>query len=152
MIETAHNGHAIRYDEDGDMWTCEGLGLKARSLAGMRVRINKIDADARRINAPVLLLTKYGSGADGKEANAVLVDVDKKHVFVMVGGRREKVAIDEVVVDTPENRSLFVDLHEAKAATRAASDRFDAVKKSIPRATADGLLKLGAEPKTADDE
>lgn len=151
-VETTHNGHTIRYDEDEDMWACEAMSLKARSLSGVKTKLSKIDADARRINAPVLMITRYSSTKVGKEANAVLVDVDKKHVFVMVGGRREKVEIDEVVVDTPENRALFAELEAARLAATAASNRIAAMTRTIPRATVEGLLKLGSEPKTPADE
>jgi hypothetical protein len=71
-IELDYNGREIVFREDLDEWGCHTLKLKAKSLATLKRKIDKLDGEARRVSLPVVVLSKYGS-TNAEPANVVML-------------------------------------------------------------------------------
>lgn len=110
-ITTKHNDFEIQYDESGNEWTCSQLQLRASSLAALRVKINKIDADSRRLSVPVIVVSRYGTSV-ANFGTATLLDGDDVWVMSEWNGksRRQKEPLRLVKRDTPEARALIADV------------------------------------------
>lgn len=152
QLSVKHNGFEITYSENEDVWRCWQADVQSPKLSVVKQKLNNIIAADRRLDAvPVIVLGYDDTPVEGV---ATLL-VGEKGVWVkrmrrVYGtysrGRNElgrvKEGLDNVILDTPENRALiaeFVRLHEA---ARNATDAARAAKRAIPRATREQLLKL----------
>ncbi len=149
-IETEHNGHKITYAENEDVWRCWALDLDAKTLGALRTKINKIDAEARRVdNVNAIKVNEHGFGSH-EPVEIVMVDGDSAWVIHrqqrMWRGQmepklvREKVKLHQLALDLPETVVAFDRLAEARAAERAATLAAREAVAAIPRVTAAELL------------
>lgn len=150
-IKLDHNGYEITYSENEDLWRCWVLDLEAAKLSTLKDKVNKIDADNRRLSQCAVWHIGYSGQAVLR--NAVLVDTDS--VWLVTPGtekkqrRREKVKLESVALDTPENRALIGAYHTAGEVSAQALRAVSAARSAIPRATAADLRMMGAKDDTA---
>lgn len=123
MITTEHNGVEIKYSDNRDLWICPDLDLEAATLSALREKINKVQADARRVNVPVICLGYYGATIEFA-GTATLIDRDGG-VWVTrnKGKRRSKMSRDRVLADTPENRALIAEIETETKRLEALNKR-----------------------------
>ena len=150
MIEFEHNGYSIRFDERDDKWECYELKVASKSLKAVKAEINKIDADARRLEAVRLIeLRSY----ETRQMTGTLM-AGESSVWCMVKGRgneaprREKASLANLVLDTPENRAVIA---QAQALARQARELGQAradLLAAIPRVTAEELKAITPTPST----
>ncbi len=136
-ITTEHSGYQIVYGEADNLWRCPQLGISAVSLSLMRSEIDQIDASSRQLNIPAFLLDH--SGFSITPVLVVRADRDGEHVWVINkvedprSERREKVSLQRLVEDTPENRRLLLDWRDAARAVYEEGQRVSQLRDSIPR-------------------
>jgi hypothetical protein len=135
-----HNEHEVSYHEDDNSWRCPSLSVEASSLAALRAKINKIDADARRINVSVLVRDYSGWNA----AQATLFEGDRS-VWVSQGKSRRKEAVSGVIFDTPENRAIISEVNKEVARLQAEVKDQQSRLGALPRVTMASLIAAGAE-------
>jgi hypothetical protein len=143
-IETSHNGHVITYAENEDVWRCWDMNIEAKTLSAIKAKLNKVEADARRCNVPVIVLHRYGCEVD---AIGIATVIDGKDVWVSskdTRGRavRSKKSMGSILLDTPENRAAI----KAATARRREGDKIikeaNAMWSAIPRVTPEALKSL----------
>jgi hypothetical protein len=158
-IKIEHNGHTITYSENEDVWRCWALEAEAKTLSILKTKINKIDAEARRVDVKVFEIDRLSK--EQKIVKCLMVDADGKSVWILeegktkfrgedVKGRRKKTLVTSIAEVTPENRALIGAYHQAVADEDKARRRTAAALEAIPRLTVDRLRELGAsqEPRT----
>lgn len=147
MIEAKHKDYRIFYSEDSDNWSCSDLGIEAKTLRELKSKIDQLDLDARRVdNVKAFKLQSYGGG---EETACVVTLREGNNFWIAYKGRREKVRPDEIVLDTPDNRTAIAKYRQAVDAARVARAHQDAIFAAIPRAKPE---LLGAIPKGVDGE
>lgn len=124
-IEVKHGDYEITYSENEDVWRCWSMSLEAKTLSALRAKLNKETAKARRIDAPVVVISRYEGGIEAEGAATLIADGGRS-VWVTNGRVRRKYDAPRVVMDTPEARELVADvsaeikrLHVAIEAQRA---------------------------------
>lgn len=141
-IKTEHNGHGVRYVENQDVWRCWELDVEANTLSALRAKINKIDADGRRLDNVNVLLLEY----DGSSHEAVATILSGDHAWLMIGKdgkpQRRKEKLSRIVLDTPDNRRLLKDAQTALFAARKADKTAREMIEAIPRVTTEALRGL----------
>lgn len=156
MIETTHQGYRIRYGENSDTWECFDLQLSANTLSSLKDKINKTLAEERKVgNVAVIrvgsswstrmepgvltLLDANGTGYEKKPAGWVM--------FTDAKGRkkREKIALDELVLDTPENRATMDSYFKERERIRKLEKAADATVEAMPRVTHERLVEMKKE-------
>lgn len=106
-IET-YKDHEIIYFEDKDLWTA--AGLEAKSLKALRAKINKRDAELRRIEPMKAILWERWREEVSEVEILLIADIPvhrRAEVWVMKNGRRTKVDLSELYPDTPEVRKAI---------------------------------------------
>lgn len=153
MIETEHNGYKIRYGENSDTWECYDLQLSANTLSALKDKINKTLAQERRLGNIAVLKIGHGwhAGADPGVLTALCAEGTAYHkapagwvVFTDKKGRkkREKVALGELVLDTPEHRKAMAAYIAERRRIRALEEAADETVKALPRLTPDELKEM----------
>lgn len=137
---TKHNEHEISYNEDDNSWRRPSLSVEASSLAALRAKINKIDADARRIDVPVLFRDYSG----WNRGRATLFEGDR-YVWVSQGKTRRKEGVSGVIFDTTENRAIISEVNKEVARLQAEVKVQQARLDALPRVTMASLIAAGAE-------
>ena len=148
-LETEYNGVTIHYSENEDIWRCDALEVDGKTLSAVKEKIGKLQADARRISVPVLVIrSSYGGVSIESEGTASLLHDDGKHVWVntvrvvWVGANRmkrreergrSKFLIESLFHDTPEARSLVSDVAEKVANLEAEIKRERSRLDVLPR-------------------
>lgn len=138
-ITTEHSGYQISYSEAENLWHCPQLGLVAVSLAKLKREIDAIVSDAPRLNIPAFLLDH--SGFSITPVLVVRPDLDGESVWVINkiedprSERREKVSLQRLVEDTPENRRLLLEWRDASRAVYEEGQRVSQRRDAIPRMT-----------------
>lgn len=169
QIGTTHMGHDCVLDEERDEWECRALALKARSLKALRTKIDKVDADRRRLGGgiPVLIFNsnRY-HGSDITPGMATLLDKDGKGAFVTYTERSRRWQGEWENVETRRKYDVGVLLPRTDAVTeavealrtltaerKALDGRIDAAIASVSALafTAEALMAAGAT-KEADHE
>lgn len=147
-IVAPHRDHLCAYDEDRDLWECEALDLKAKTLKALRTKIDQIDrADRNLGEIPVWILSYSGAQRPG---HAVLLTEDSRSAFCVVEGRRVKESLTYLALRSPENDAAVERLRAAcKAETQAVIDRRNA-DAAVPRASAAELMQIAKERRNAD--
>ena len=136
-ITTEHSGYQIVYGEAENLWRCPQLGISAASLSLMRREIDQIDGASRQLNIPAFLLDH--SGFSITPVLVVRADRDGEHVWVINkvedprSERREKVSLQRLVEDTPENRRRLLDWRDASRAVYEEGQRVSQLRDAIPR-------------------
>ncbi|WP_375188446.1 hypothetical protein [Sphingobium yanoikuyae] len=158
MIETEYNGQRIHYSENEDLWRCDLLDFKAKTLTAIKSKISKWLADARRVgNVPVIYVGSTYT-PEFKEAQVVLKDDDGKHVWIMVnkmrGGvssnqGREKVKLETIMADTPENRARIAAYRAKQEEARKINAEQRELLEAMPRLTMEAFEALPVEEKAA---
>jgi len=154
-IKTDHNGHEIVYSENQDVWRCWKLDLEAKTLSALRNKINKIDADARRINIEVIRVGSYHQptsdrvnctmiDADGESAWVIETKTHKVYGVTKTETTRRKVDLRSLAECSPENEALIAEWTRLFREQRDAEARAKAAAEAIPRLTASRLQELGA--------
>lgn len=149
MIQIKHGEYTIRYSENEDMWNCYDLSLEAPTLSKLKAKINKHDADLRRVeNVPVLLLAPWGGKAESGW-QVTLIDDDGKSVWVSKaigskrdGKARQKVALNTVMLDTPENRRYVEEYQRLVQEESEIAARRRALVEQMPRPKAEDFAAL----------
>lgn len=152
-LNTTHNGHEIKYDENDDEWYCRELEMKAKTLSGLKAKINEADNAERRINGKkgikFLCLPNYGYRAgEEAEVTATMLDANGSAVWIKDGPTsRKKVGVHELFEDTPEHRALLKKARDLREQASNLSKEADTAVKSIQRLTIDRLKALNLETK-----
>jgi hypothetical protein len=142
-IKTEHNGYEITYSENEDLWRCWTLELEAKTLSALKTKMNKLDADRRRLDMPQVWHLTY-SGPKLKKATLI----EDGAVWLLAGGddkrgrQREKVGLENTVIDTPANRQAIEMYVAAEEVARKAQRTAYEMRQAIPRATAADLMAL----------
>lgn len=151
-----HRGYELRYSDNEDVWRCHKLNLEHKSLNKAKELINKIDADARKLDAGVALIYLSTSGIE--PVTATMIDLDGKGVWVnqmttsakypfkKTVERRQKHSREALVLDTPENRELIEAARVKRTAGYALIKEADAMFKAVPRIRLDQLQKINNLP------
>lgn len=130
-IETEHKGYKIGYFEESDTWRCYELELTAPKLSALKAKIDKIDADARKLDrVPVVVLGGWNSRA---KFGVALSWASKDALWLMIDRRRSKEPCNTIVPDGPE--------------TRAQLARADALEKQAAGLRADAAAIIAAIPR-----
>jgi len=143
-IETEHNGHAITYAENEDVWRCWSMNVEGKTLSAVKAKLNKLDADARRVNVPVIVLNHYGCTVD---AIGLATLIDKGDVWIAAKDRRgstqrSKTSMSRIVLDTPENREAIKAASAKEKQAESVMKEAEGMVYAIPRVTADDLKSL----------
>ena len=158
-IETEHNGYVIAYAENQDVWRCWGLELEAKTLSALKNKINKVSSDARRLdNVEAIDLSEtWGKPKPVKIVMLAGVDYMKKPQAWIIKtainpsrfrgekDQRQKVALENLVLDTPENQKLLSAYLTKQEAVRAAQEEANKAKAAIPRVTLADLSQTRSE-------
>src|SRR5580698_7581876 len=106
MLTTEYDGIEISYNETTDEWVATGTGLNAKTLTALKTKLNKLNADERRVG--LLPVVKIGY-REGERVSVTLI-VDNAYVWVVgKSGKREKESRTSLVLDTPENLSKLAE-------------------------------------------
>lgn len=143
-IEVIHNGHQITYAENEDVWRCWSMNVEAKTLSALKTKLNKLDADARRCNVPVLVLHHYGCGID---AIGLATLIDGNEVWVTSKDRRgsaerRKMPMRRILLDTPDNRAAIGIAEARRKEGEAIVKEADAMVSVLPRVTIEDLRPL----------
>lgn len=145
-IEIEYNGFRVAYSENSEVWVCYDLNLEAEKLSGLKAKISKVMAEARRVeNVPVIEI-----GFRNEFAVVTLLDGDE--VWIMKSGddvsgkrnktRREKVKMTDLVLDTPENRASIEAFEKEVVRIRNLEKANRERLASIPRVTSETLKSI----------
>ena len=150
-IETEHNGHKIAYAENEDVWRCWAMDVEGKTLSAVKTKLNKIDAEARRVSVPVILLHHWGCQVD---AVGVATLIEKDDVWVTTKDRhgsteRRKKPMGVILLDTPENRSAIKAAAARRKEGEAITKEADDMMSSLPRVTAADLKSLTPKEEVA---
>lgn len=152
-----HRGYDIRFNENSEMWSVSSLNIEATQLSIAKEMVNKLDKEARTLeeHVPCIIVHDYGSTGP-RNCMVTMIDADKKGAWVValadefVRGqrnkveKREKVTLENLVLDTPEARAAIDAFTAAEAeATRIARERREFLK-SLPRMTMPELKPVEA--------
>lgn len=148
-IETEHLGYAIRYAENEDVWRCEALSLDGKTLSALKSKMGKTLADARRVDPIPVLIVERTYGAKYRTAMMVLPDDAGKKAWCMIDNgtewwrgqqrpavKRELIAYEAMVPDTPENRAALDALQAEWTAHYAHAKTLEAKNLALPRIAA----------------
>ena len=149
-IRIEYHDHQIAYREEKDVWVCRVLSMEASSLAALKAKIDKFDADLRRLpGVPVLFIGSHISpGPSFEEWGATLLAEGEKEVWLAKTKRkgtpaetkvREKRSLSGLVLDTPENRQALEEAHETYRRGAELQTQARAMQDMIPRVTATEL-------------
>jgi hypothetical protein len=143
-IEVTHNNHQITYAENEDLWRCWNMNVEAKTLSALKTKLNKLDADARRCNVPVIILHHYGCEAD---AVGLATLIDGKDVWVTSKNRRgsverRKISMDRIVLDTLEHHATIKAASVRRKEGEAITKEADAMVAALPRVTIEDLKSL----------
>ncbi|AEI71145.1 hypothetical protein [EBPR siphovirus 5] len=145
-FKTEHDGYEIRFYERDDSWSCLALGLSDRSLKGLKAKINKVTAQARRLDAVELIEIGHYLGA--RHVIGTLLDDGDTKVWVSAPGRgnspptREKCALSGLALNTPENGAKLAEAKKLSDQAEALTKEAQAIRAAIPRVTAEQLRAL----------
>lgn len=150
-IETEHNGRKITYAENQDVWRCWAMNVEAKTLTALKSKLDKIDADARRIDATRAYLLDH----HGEKLTPVTVTLIAKpaeggfrsreplapavHITHEGGGKREKVDLSRLVRPTREAKAAVEAWRDAKRVRDDANEKVKIAAAAIPRMTLDDL-------------
>jgi hypothetical protein len=181
IIELEYNGREIIFREDLDEWSCLALKLKAKQLSALKRKIDKLDGEARRVSAPVILVSNYSSSF-GESGQIVMLAKPKDWellrynerpndgsfatnsdsrriptVWVMVanGNRpaeRRKYRLDECAPPTESVLASLREIERLRAESRKLDKEADSIALAIPRMTVDDLAPKGVKEDSLDDE
>ncbi|MCX5494341.1 hypothetical protein OSH11_06490 [Kaistia dalseonensis] len=136
-ITTEHNGYVVVYSEQDDLWRCPQLGLEAEKLSTLRSKIETTETESRKIDARAFLFDH--SGFSITPVLVVMADGDGTSAWVVNkldnprNERREKVDMNRLVEDTPENRQLLLAWRDASRAVYEEGQRVAQLRDAIPR-------------------
>jgi hypothetical protein len=149
-IETEHNGHRVTYAENEDVWRCWDMNVEGKTLSAVKTKLNKLDADARRCNVPVIVLHHYCCEVD---AVGLATLIDGNEVWVTSKDRRgraerRKVSMSRILLDTAENRAAIEAASVRRKEGEAIIKEANAMVSELPHVTVDDLksITLKEEP------
>lgn len=156
-IQTTHNEQVCIYSEDSDKWTCSAYDLEAKSLSGLKAKINDFDAKERRLGkdgVALLYLDGFRSRAPQRVRATMLdkgIEEGSKYAAVWISGTedktRSKVGIHSLILDTPEN---IATLKESERISKDANDllkKAEKMRSDIKRLTVEELKAMALEVK-----
>jgi hypothetical protein len=169
QIQVDHKGYVITYAENEDVWRCWALdGIEAKTLSAMRGKIDKIDADGRRVSnirawrlpstadyggpEPVVIVMlveddekpRYGE-PPGPRAWVLHVDRTTWEISKGRAKSREKVALLSLAAHSPEAQAAIDLWLAAVDDLRAAKAKADAALKAVPRMTLEQVSPAKSE-------
>lgn len=160
MIETSHNEHKIRYNEGhSEDWECPALGLKSKSLAGLKTKLNEFDSKERKLGKNGVLLFKledssFGFRPVGERVRATMLEKGiqdgDNHAVVWVtdeSGSRSKCGTHALILDTPENMAILEEAKKIDAQSKALKEQAANMRKNIKRITIPELKAMALETK-----
>ena len=160
-IKIEYGNHEITYREEQDFWVCRALALDASSLKALKAKIDKLDADRRRLpSVPVIFVSFHSTIEQGGERgwNATLLTDDGKEVWITkTAGQgtqrerttREKRSLSTLVLDTPENRKALAESREAYRRGAELQAQGRAMADMVPRVTEAELRAVAAQQQEA---
>lgn len=148
-IEIEHGGYKVRYDEQADVWRCYDLDLEAKTLSALKTKINKVDADARRVdNVAVFKMSEH----DRRPTAAFITLIDNEKDVWISGDKvkwgkpgREKTAVTNLILDIQENRDAIQEAIRLSKIADEASTRARDARIALPRMTMDQLRAIMPE-------
>ena len=129
-------GNTIIYCEETNDWVCLSRDVVGKSLKSVKSVLAKRDADERRVRTPGLKF-KWTSA---EPCVITLVSDNRQYLWIERKGQREKVPLNMIAFDTPENREVFARAEKHTAEAKASEQRARDLLLSIPRVTLDVLL------------
>lgn len=178
-ITTEHNGHMIRYSENEDKWTCWAMSVEAKTLSALKTKLNKLDADSRRVNVTAIKLSYHTDPESAHEVTVTVIEPQREAEKPRWGSttppappereawvtyqtskyrgvdkpdmKREKVELKRLLPATPEVRAMLKKARDMSAAIKAAQDELKRYVETIPRYTAEDLMAAGLPEKKKED-
>lgn len=157
-IETTHNEHKIIYTHD-DEWRCIALDLEAKTLSGLKKKLNEFDSKERKLGDKgviVLYMSNYRYTYTDKpvsKVRATMLDKGESDNWNGVwithidSGSREKVGLHNLMHDTPENHQTIADAEAMFKEGQAMIRKAEKMKADIPRLTKDEIKAMALEVK-----
>lgn len=171
-----YRGYSITYSENQDVWRCWSLDIEADRLPTLKGKIDRLIVASRKLANPlpvirvdyhgrvapvkVLGLAQPRKDRAGKElepdAAWCMVPDEEWYFDHDLGQRRkrpiekrEKVRLEQLFVDSPENREAVVEANRIKAEIDRLTGRRGEVLKGMARVSS-AIFKI-ADPAEGDD-
>lgn len=152
MITTEYKGYSIYFNENLDEWCCRDLDdLKSsNSLLSLKRSIDAIIRKEKSNNTIDVISIEYGSPSRkyGKANEFVGLRRGNASVAVMLKKHGAKIStrnifnINDLAVDTPENRALIERAFEHERKAQQHKEESRQIIKSIPRLTIYHAMEL----------
>lgn len=163
-IETEHRGHLIRYGENSEDWYCPDINLSHKSLAQVKLRIDKMYLDMRKqARLDCFEIPDFGPYSDAPEKiPAKIVEyIGPKierykdnpkvvgNLLAVVSTRsnkskttRRQEELSKLMPDTPEAHVAFDEYVRLRIIENEARKSAQAAFKLIPRVNIDMIAEL----------
>lgn len=158
QIKTEHNGREITYAENQDIWRCWDLEMEASTLSALKAKLDKFDADQRRVaQVPAFRIGSMYERPEKEPVQIVLVvaekDIPEWHksegpqVWVVPTSKkgsksRQKVSLSSLMPDTPEAAAAYEAFLQASEELRLAQASASIAFKAIPRVSLEALQEV----------
>jgi hypothetical protein len=144
-VSVEHNGKKIVYSENQDVWRCWEMDLEAKTLSALKNKMNKVDAEARRLgNVAAFIMEEHQQ----KPTPVVLTMIDGdaawgiRKSITENSNRRQKIPFKDLIPDTPEGRAAIIALQTKYRELSAIREEAKALYAAIPRMTLDMLKSI----------
>lgn len=148
-LETEYRGYTIRYVENQDVWRCHVLDMDGETLTQLK---NKIGRYLAKVAKTAEVIPAFYAAYSERFEPCFIVSLSAKKNYRgedqvwtysereerwrggtrTVKDRKQHAATD-IILDTPENRTLIADAERLIRLAKAAKDQATAAVKSIPR-------------------
>jgi hypothetical protein len=180
VIELEYNGRELMFREDDDEWYCQALKLKAKSLSSLKRKIDKLDGEARRVSAPVIIVGDRGYySTEGERAKIVMLakasdweslryDEQPEKLAGLQSRRaptvwvmrqrgngpaeRTKVRLDNCAAPTESTFASLREVERLRGEAKGLAKAADSIIAAIPRLTIDDLKPQGVKEDPFDDD
>lgn len=162
-----HKGRELRFNENDESWSCSEMSMHASSLNALKTKLDKFDAQARKVAIPVARVDHRGETCDRVTIVTICAPKDWEKNYSWANGKRNEpsptVWVTEIDGNKTKrskvrlNRLVAPDEHNMVAVALAAQKCRDADKlkyeamaiiAAIPRLSLDDLQTKGAEQET----
>lgn len=170
-MELSYRGYAIRFGENSETWRCWSLDVEAEKLSTVKAKIDRLIAAARKLENPVPVIyvdwhqvvkpvkviafaqpRKDRHGVVGEPTEAWCMVPDRERYFDHEAKetryrdveKREKLKLEMLYVDTPENRDGLRELERITAQIKQLEGDKVAIVKSLT--TAAGAFHITMQP------
>lgn len=153
-LKLEHRGHEIMFREGPEHWECETFSLTDTSLAALKRKVDKADAEMRRVKGVPCVRAEYamyGLRSERRRGKIVLLDGESAWVVWpdAKGGtfdrKREKIELKHLCHDTPEITRKLDEVQALLETADRARATANKARDELPRLTVEMVQSLNAD-------